>query len=73
MDKFIVPSKHLVLDPMCGSGVTLLACARLGVRAIGSDISESCVKTARERIESEFKRLAAMGEQSICVQGEIGK
>lgn len=46
------PEGGLVLDPCCGSGTTLIAAVRSGRRAIGFDISEEAMKTARARLEA---------------------
>lgn len=48
--KALCPPGGLVLDPFCGSGTTLVAAKRLGVQAIGFDIDEEAVKTARARL-----------------------
>lgn len=44
------PPGGAVLDPMCGSGTTLVAAARLGRRSVGIDQSPLACKIARERI-----------------------
>lgn len=44
-----LPSSR-VLDPMCGSGTTLVAAARLGRRAAGIDTSPLACSIARQRI-----------------------
>jgi len=45
----ITAPNQTVVDPFCGSGTTLLAAHVLGRDAIGCDIDEEHVKTARER------------------------
>ncbi|KAL3914222.1 MAG: hypothetical protein SGPRY_007700 [Prymnesium sp.] len=35
-----VGEKSLVLDPFCGTGSTLLSCAKFGARVVGVDIDE---------------------------------
>lgn len=39
-----------VLDPFCGSGTTIVAARNLGRNAVGIDIGDQAVKTARERL-----------------------
>jgi site-specific DNA-methyltransferase (adenine-specific) len=43
----------LVLDPMCGSGTTLVAARRTGRRYLGFDISDEYVGLARDRLARE--------------------
>jgi DNA modification methylase len=40
----------LVLDPMCGSGTTGVACLQLGRSFVGIDASEQAIAVARERL-----------------------
>jgi 16S rRNA G966 N2-methylase RsmD len=60
LEKFVEPSKHTVLDPFCGSGATLISCARLGIRAVGCDISERSIKDTRKRLDAEFAAMEAV-------------
>ena len=41
----------IVLDPMCGSGTSLIAARKLGRRYIGIDISEEYCKISEERLK----------------------
>jgi DNA modification methylase len=45
----------LILDPMCGSGSTLVGAKKLNRRYIGMDISQEYVDLAEERIKKTFK------------------
>ena len=44
------PPGGTVLDPVCGSGTTLVAAARSGRRVMGGDASEDAVKLTLERL-----------------------
>jgi site-specific DNA-methyltransferase (adenine-specific) len=46
----------LVLDPMCGSGTTLLAAKNLGRRWIGIDASSDACKVSRRRLKQKVIR-----------------
>jgi DNA modification methylase len=50
------------MDPFMGLGSTAVACARLGVNFIGSDIDETYLKEAVERTE-EVKNVRALPER----------
>lgn len=47
------PENGLVLDPMCGSGSTLVQAAKLGKRFIGIDVEQEYIKISKERLEHE--------------------
>ena len=47
------PPGGTVLDPVCGSGTTLVAAARLGRQAIGCDVNAEAVAIARQRLEAD--------------------
>jgi DNA modification methylase len=51
------PPNGIVLDPMCGSGTTLLVAKKLGRHYIGIDINEEYVKMARERLAAVPEKL----------------
>ncbi|MFQ6095695.1 MAG: DNA methyltransferase [Candidatus Bathyarchaeia archaeon] len=45
------PPEGVVLDPMCGSGTTLVVAAKLGRRYIGIDLNPEYVDIAKSRLE----------------------
>jgi site-specific DNA-methyltransferase (adenine-specific) len=48
----LTPTDGVVLDPYLGSGTTLIAAKRLGLRAIGIEIEERFCEIAAERLAS---------------------
>lgn len=58
-----------VLDPMCGSGTTLVVAARLGRRAIGFDQSPVACGIARTRLRAPSDR--PRGDQESAVYSEL--
>lgn len=48
--RLATPAEGTVLDPMCGSGTTVVAALRAGRRAMGIDRSDIAVATARRRL-----------------------
>jgi modification methylase len=48
-------TSEVVLDPFMGSGTTLLAARKMGIKSIGIDISESYCKSALTRIFPKVK------------------
>lgn len=43
---------HLVLDPFCGSGTSLIECAHLGIKSIGTDINPLAVFLANAKLNA---------------------
>lgn len=52
--KIYAPKNAIVYDPFMGSGTTAVACKRLGLNCIGSEISKNQVQYSAERLISEF-------------------
>lgn len=65
--KMLVPSKseHVVLDPFCGHGTTLLAARNSGVSYVGIDIDRNCIEAAAERLQQKSDLLSYDGKFSI--------
>jgi hypothetical protein len=47
----VTPPGGIVLDPFAGSGTTLVACAELGLSAIGVELKEEYAEIAARRID----------------------
>ncbi len=63
----------VVLDPMCGSGTTLVAAALLERHWIGIDIEPCAIDLARSRLDSPHKtlsRLLAVGKEAYRKQDD---
>lgn len=58
--------KSRVLDPMCGSGTTLVAAERLGRAWLGIDLGELAFRTAKTRLSTLVKKSAS--ESSSAAQ-----
>lgn len=50
----------LVLDPMCGSGTTLVAAHEAGRRYVGADIGDLAIATAKRRLAQDVESVAAL-------------
>ncbi|TAH48815.1 MAG: methyltransferase domain-containing protein [Chloroflexota bacterium] len=50
---------ELILDPMCGSGTTLIEARLLNRRAIGYDVNENAVEITRARLDFPVEHSAA--------------
>ena len=63
------PPNALVYDPFMGSGTTAVACKRMGLRWLGSEISENQVKWAEDRLAETISlsgKLDDGGSIAIC-------
>jgi len=60
-----------VMDPFTGLGSTAVACARLGVNFVGSDIDAMYLDEAAERMTAVVERMAA--PQSVRTLPAVGK
>lgn len=68
--KMYAPNDCYVYDPFMGTGTTAVACERLGLHCIGSEISENQVKFAVDRLYKEFDYLEGNEE---CLYYELKK
>ena len=51
--KTTCPKGGVVLDPFCGTGTTMIAAMRHGVKSIGIDISKDYIQLSEERVSNE--------------------
>lgn len=52
LERYVVRKDAWVYDPFMGSGTTAVACKRMGLNCIGSEISENQVKWANDRLSN---------------------
>jgi DNA modification methylase len=60
------PPNGTVLDPLCGSGTTLVVAKKLGRNYIGIEINPAYVEMARRRLEAVSERLDTFLESDKC-------
>jgi len=63
----------LVLDPLMGSGTSVVVAAKLGRRFLGMEASARYVEIARQRLAKEAKREPQNGGSSKQVRRDAGK
>lgn len=62
----VTPPGGIVLDPFAGSGTTLVACAQLGIRAIGVELTEEYAPIIAARIDHAIdERLGAVTQPAL--------
>jgi hypothetical protein len=72
IDRFEIGPEHLVLDPFCGSGTTLVQCKKQGIRSVGIDANPVCTLASQVKTTWDIgpKRLSATLESIL---GELPK
>ncbi len=60
--RFFTKQGETVLDPMVGTGSTLVACLRSGRESIGVELNPEYAELAREVVQAERQALIAAGE-----------
>lgn len=55
--KMYAPEDAYIYDPFIGTGTTAVACERLGLHCIGSELSDNQVKYSIDRLKKEFDYL----------------
>jgi DNA modification methylase len=66
--EFFTKRGQTVLDPMVGTGSTLIACLRSGRNGIGIELNPTYVEIARQLVQAEK---AALGEAASSFQVEV--
>src|SRR5713226_2398309 len=47
IERLEIGQDHLVLDPFCGAGTTLVQCKKQGIQSVGIDANPVCVLASR--------------------------
>lgn len=55
IERLSIERQHLVLDPFCGSGTTLVECKKNGIRSLGIDANPACVFASRVKTNWKIK------------------
>jgi DNA modification methylase len=68
IDAFLPQGDHLILDPFCGSGSTLLAAQQRGKRSVGCELSAEFIALANQRLTLDDR--TRLQHTSACEPGE---
>jgi hypothetical protein len=68
IDYFKITENHIVLDPFCGSGTTLVECMKKGIRSVGIDANPSSIFATRVKTNWKLK-----GEKLLQLANEISE
>ena len=60
----LCPKGSKLLDPMCGSGTTLIAGINLGIQCIGVEIDGAAYGGAQKRVKDTIEQLRAQKESA---------
>ena len=73
--EFFTKRGEIVLDPMVGTGSTLVAALRAGRHSFGIELNPAYVALARQSVDSERANLGeiANGFQALVIQGDAAK
>ena len=73
--EFFTKRGEIVLDPMVGTGSTLVAALRAGRHSFGIELNPAYVALARQSVDSERANLGeiANGFQAVVIQGDAAK
>lgn len=73
--EFFTHQGGIVLDPMAGTGSTLVACLRSGRHGLGVELNPAYVSLARQTIEAERTNLGAtaagLSADILCMNAEL--
>jgi len=60
-------SKFVILDPMVGSGTTLIECKLLGINGVGVDINPDAIMVTRDRLDFGLPKEYSKSDQKTYV------
>lgn len=63
IDRLSIGPNHLVLDPFCGAGTTLVQCKKQGIRSVGVDANPVC--TLASQVKTSWHLSPASLEDSL--------
>src|SRR6185436_17117287 len=66
--EFFTKKGQIVLDPMVGTGSTLIACLRAGRNGIGVELNPKYAQIARKLVKAEAK---ALGKEASCLDVKV--
>jgi hypothetical protein len=73
IERLEIGPKHVVLDPFCGAGTTLVQCKKEGIRSIGVDANPVCILASQVKTTWRLKpdRLSENLENIIDDAGDL--
>lgn len=71
--EFFTKAGETVLDPMVGTGSTLVACLRSGRHGIGIELNQHYAGLARQIVQEEARTLGVPGDSVRVIEGDAAR